>query len=159
MQITIIAVGRIKEKFYTSAVQEYSKRLSKYCKLNVIETDDEPTPDNASPAEKERILKKEADRIISKIPDGAYVMTLEIKGKDYSSEEFASCIEELGISGVSHIVFVIGGSLGLHESVLARKNGSVSFSRMTFPHQLMRVILLEQIYRAWRIIRHEPYHK
>lgn len=159
MQITIIAVGRIKERFYSEAVQEYSKRLGRYCKLNIIEVDDEPTPDNASDSERERILAKEADRIISKIPDGAYVMTLEIRAREYSSEEFAECIDGLGISGISHIVFIIGGSLGLHDSVLRLKNGSVSFSRMTFPHQLMRVILLEQIYRAWRIIRHEPYHK
>ena len=164
MQITIITVGKIKEKFYRDAVAEYTKRLGTYCRLNIVEVEDEKTPENASENEKQRILEKEAARIIPKVPDGACVITLEIEGKKLSSEGLADRINDLGINGVSHIVFIIGGSLGLHDSVkaLAHKNPGafpVSFSDMTFPHQLMRVILLEQIYRAFRIIRNEPYHK
>ena len=159
MQITLICVGKIKEKFYKDAVDEYSKRLMRYCRLNIIEVADEMTPDGASEAQVDQILAKEADRIISKIPAGAHVITLEIQGKGFSSEELASHMESLGTGGVSHIVFVIGGSLGLHSTVTDRADTHLSFSRMTFPHQLMRVILLEQIYRSYRIINGEPYHK
>lgn len=159
MRITILCVGKIKEKFYRDAIAEYEKRLSKYCKFEIIEVADEKTPDKASALEEEQIKEKEANRILSKIKDDAYVCTLEIAGKRFSSEGFANWIEQAAIGGKSSIVFVIGGSLGLHKSVLARSNQSLSFSDMTFPHQLMRVILSEQIYRAFRIINKEPYHK
>lgn len=159
MRITILCVGKIKEKFYRDAIAEYEKRLSKYCKFEIIEVADEKTPDKASALEEEQIKEKEANRILSKIKDDAYVCTLEIAGKRFSSEGFANRIEQAAIGGKSSIVFVIGGSLGLHKSVLARSNQSLSFSDMTFPHQLMRVILSEQIYRAFRIINKEPYHK
>ncbi|MCM1254015.1 MAG: 23S rRNA (pseudouridine(1915)-N(3))-methyltransferase RlmH [Clostridium sp.] len=159
MNITIITVGKIKENFYRGAIEEYSKRLSRYCKLAIVETEDEKTPDNASPAEEEQIKEKEAQRILKHIKDDAYVITLEIAGKMYDSVEFARNLANLGIQGKSHIQFIIGGSLGLHEKVCRRADMSLSFSRMTFPHQLMRVILLEQIYRGFRIINGEPYHK
>lgn len=159
MKINIVCVGKIKEKFYRDAIAEYEKRLSKYCKFEIIEVADEKTPDKASATEEEQIKEKEAQRILSKIKDDAYVCTLEIEGRRFSSEGFANWIEQAGIRGISSIYFVIGGSLGLHKSVLQRSNQSVSFSDMTFPHQLMRVILSEQIYRSFRIINKEPYHK
>ncbi len=159
MRITILCVGKIKEKFYREALEEYQKRLSKYCKLEIIEVADEKTPDKASATEEEQIKEKEAKRILDKIKEDTFVCTLEIAGKRFSSEGFAEFIEKSGIHGISSICFVIGGSLGLHTSVLARSNQSLSFSDMTFPHQLMRVILAEQIYRAFRIIHKEPYHK
>lgn len=159
MQITVICVGKIKEKFYRDAIDEYSKRLSRYCKFNICEVADEMTPDKCSEAQRDQILAKEADRIRAKIPDGAHIVTLEISGRQYSSEALSSYIDELGVNGVSHIVFIIGGSLGLHRSVTELADTHLSFSSMTFPHQLMRVILLEQIYRSYRIIHGEPYHK
>lgn len=159
MKITIVCVGKIKEKFYRDAIAEYEKRLSKYCKFEIVEVADEKTPDRAGEAEEERIKEKEARRILSKIKEDAYVCTLEIAGKKLSSEGFAGWLESAAVSGKSNIVFVIGGSLGLHNSVTSRSNQALSFSDMTFPHQLMRVILSEQIYRAYRIINGEPYHK
>lgn len=159
MRITILAVGKIKEKFYTDAIAEYAKRLSKYCKLEIIEVADEKTPDKASDTETVRIKEKEAERILSKIKEDAWVCTLEILGKKMDSVAFSNRIEQAGIQGKSHIVFVIGGSLGLHHSVSKRADCKISFSDMTFPHQLMRVILCEQIYRAYRIMTGEPYHK
>lgn len=159
MKITILAVGKIKEKFFRDAIAEYEKRLSRYCKLEIIEVADEKTPDNASFAEEELIKQKEAERILNKINSDAYVITLEILGKELNSVSFSELIQKLGVSGKSQIVFVIGGSLGLHESVSKRADRKVSFSPMTFPHQLMRVILCEQIYRGFRIMNHEPYHK
>lgn len=159
MKITIVCVGKIKEKFYRDALDEYAKRLSKYCKYEIIEVADEKTPDKASPAEEEQIKEREAERILSKIKQDAFVCTLEIAGKELSSVEFADYIERLAVGGKSQICFVIGGSLGLHASVLKRSDYALSFSKMTFPHQLMRVILSEQIYRAFRIISGEPYHK
>ena len=159
MQITILCVGKIKERFYRDAADEYIKRLGRYGKINIIEVSDEMTPDKLSEVEKDRILSKEAERIIAKIPEGSHLITLEIGGREYDSEALASYIDGLGVSGVSHITFVIGGSLGLHGSVTGRADMHLSFSRMTFPHQLMRVILLEQIYRSYRIINGEPYHK
>lgn len=159
MRITIICVGKIKESFYRDAVGEYAKRLGKYCKFEILEVADEKTPDGAGEALEEQIKEKEAGRILSKIKEDAFVCTLEIKGKQYSSESFAGLIERAALGGKSHIVFIIGGSLGLHRTVQARSDQSVSFSNMTFPHQLMRVILSEQIYRAFRIINGEPYHK
>ena len=159
MKIDIVCVGKIKEKFCRDALEEYKKRLSKYCSLNIIEVQDEKTPDNAPPAIEDQIKKKEGERILQNIDPSAYVCALAIGGKRYSSEGFAEFIADKGVSGVSHIQFVIGGSLGLHESVLKRSDGGISFSDMTFPHQMMRVILLEQIYRGYRIINNEPYHK
>lgn len=159
MKISIVCVGKIKESFYRQAIEEYAKRLSKYCKLEIIEVGDEKTPDKASEALESQIKEKEADRILEKIKEDDYVFTLEIKGKSYTSEAFAEMIQKTTVQGKSHLVFVIGGSLGLHEKVLKRSNHAISFSDMTFPHQLMRVILTEQIYRAFRIINGEPYHK
>jgi len=159
MQITILAAGRIKESYLREAADEYSKRLSRYCRLEIEETADEKTPENAGKALEEKIKETEGERLLKKIPDDSFVIALAIDGKPLSSEEFAAQIDGLGIGGVSHIVYVIGGSLGLGKNVLDRADFKVSFSRMTFPHQLMRVILLEQIYRSYRIIKGEPYHK
>lgn len=159
MKITVLAVGKIKEKFYIDAVQEYAKRLSRYCKLEIIQVADEKTAENCTETEIDIIKKKEADRIFKYIPEQAYVVTLEILGKQLDSVEMADKINQLGIGGTSHIVFIIGGSLGLHQSVSDRSDFKLSFSKMTFPHQLMRVVLLEQIYRSYRIINNEPYHK
>ena len=159
MKVTIICVGKIKEKFYRDAIEEFEKRLSKYCKFEIVEVADEKTPDRASAAEEEQIKEKEADRILAKIKEDTYVCTLEIAGKKMTSPGLAQWLERLGVSGKSNIAFIIGGSLGLHSSVLTRSNQALSFSDMTFPHQLMRVILCEQIYRAFRIINNEPYHK
>ncbi len=159
MKITVITVGKIKEKYLKDAIAEYSKRLSKYCKLEIIEVADEKTPDNASEVVEDSIRSKEAERILKYIKDDAYIITLEIGGKQLSSEELADKIDKLGVQGTSHIIFIIGGSIGLGKEVLNRSNYALSFSKMTFPHQLMRVILLEQVYRSYRIISNEPYHK
>ncbi len=159
MNITLITVGKIKEKFLRDAIDEYSKRLSKYCKLEIIEVSDEKTPDNASEKEELQIKEKEGIQILSKIKDNAYVIAMDLKGKTLSSEEFSSFIDNCGIQGNSNLVFVIGGSLGLSKDVLNRANYKLCFSKMTFPHQLFRVMLLEQIYRGFRIMKGEPYHK
>ena len=159
MKITIITVGKIKEKYLKDAIAEYSKRLSKYCKLEIVEVADEKTPDNASDVVEDVIRSKEAERILKYVKDDAFVITLEINGKQLSSEELANKIDKLGIQGTSHIIFIIGGSIGLGQEVLQKSNFALSFSKMTFPHQLMRVVLLEQIYRSYRIINGEPYHK
>lgn len=159
MRITLITVGKIKEKYLKDAIAEYTKRLSKYCKLEIIEVADEKTPDNASEVVEHAIRVKEAERILRYIKDDAYVITLEINGKRLSSEELADKIDKLGVQGTSHIIFIIGGSIGLGEDVLKKSDFALSFSKMTFPHQLMRVILLEQVYRSYRIISGEPYHK
>ncbi len=159
MRITILAVGKIKEKFFREALEEYGKRLSRYCRLEIIEVLDEKTPDHAGEALKAQILQKEAERILGKISGDAYVITLEILGKELDSVSFSGMLQQLGVTGKSQIVFVIGGSLGLHESVSRRADRKISFSQMTFPHQLMRVILCEQIYRGFRIMNREPYHK
>lgn len=159
MKITLLTVGKIKEKYLKDAIAEYSKRLSKYCKLEIIEVADEKTPDNASEVVENVIRDKEGERLLKYVKDDAFVITLEIKGKMMTSEELAEKINTLGIRGVSHIMFIIGGSIGLGEDVIKRSDFALSFSKMTFPHQLMRVILLEQIYRSYRIISGEPYHK
>ena len=153
MKITLITVGKIKEKYLRDAIAEYSKRLSRYCKLEIIEVADEKTPDHASDVVENTIRDKEAERIMKYVKEDAYVITLEINGKLLSSEELSAKINQLGIQGTSHITF------GLGKEVLARSDYALSFSKMTFPHQLMRVILLEQIYRSYRIINGEPYHK
>lgn len=159
MKIRIICVGKIKEKYFTDAIAEYSKRLSKFCALEIVELQDEMTPDKASNAENLQILKKEANRILGTVKDKDYVITLEIEGKKFSSETFASKLDSLFTQGISTIDFIIGGSLGLDISVKKRSNLAISFSDMTFPHQLMRVVLLEQIYRCFKINCGEPYHK
>ena len=159
MKYTILCVGKIKEKFYTQAVEEYVKRLSRYGKTEIIEVADEKTPDQASEGTNRMIKEKEGERILAQIKEDAYIIALAIEGQMLDSEGLAEKMEKLAISGTSHIVFVIGGSLGLSEKVMKRADYHLSFSRMTFPHQLMRVILLEQIYRGCRIIHHEPYHK
>lgn len=159
MKITVISVGKIKEKYLKDAIAEYSKRLSKYCRLEIIEVADEKTPDQASENVEEGIRAREGERILKNIKDDMYVITLEIQGKMVTSEELAEKIEMLGIQGKSNLAFVIGGSIGLGKAVMNRSDFALSFSRMTFPHQLMRVVLLEQIYRGFRIINGEPYHK
>ncbi len=159
MKITILTVGKIKESYLKDAIAEYSKRLSKYCKLEIIEVADEKTPENASPSEEKAIREKEAARLKKYLKDDAYIITLEIEGTQLTSEELARKIDTLGIQGHSHLIFVIGGSLGLAESITSRSDYALSFSKLTFPHQLMRVILLEQIYRSYKIISGEPYHK
>ena len=159
MKITILTVGKIKEDFYRKAIAEYSKRLSRYCKLEIIEVTDEKTPDSASAVVEEQIKDKEGERLLKYIREDAYVIALAIEGKMLESIELSKNIEQLGIMGKSHIIFVIGGSLGLSDRILKRADYKLSFSKMTFPHQLMRVILLEQIYRSYRIICKEPYHK
>jgi len=159
MQIDILCVGRIKEAFYRDAVDEYKKRLSRYCRINEIEVPDEKTPDTAGAEEIRRIKEREGGRLLSKISDGAYVIALAIEGRAFTSEGLAAQLEDLAVKGTSHIQLIIGGSLGLSPEILSRADLLLSFSKMTFPHQLMRVILLEQVYRCYRIIRNEPYHK
>lgn len=159
MKITCIVVGKVKEKFYRQAIEEFEKRLRKYCKLEIIEVADEKTPDKAGVKIEEQIKAIEGERILKHIKENDYAIALAIKGRGLESEKLAVKIEKLGISGQSSIAFVIGGSLGLSPAVLERANYQLSFSAMTFPHQLMRVVLLEQIYRSFRIINGEPYHK
>lgn len=159
MNITVIAVGKLKEKYLKEAVSEYSKRLSKYCDIKNIEVSDEKAPESMSKAEETAVRYREGQGILKNIKNDAYVIALDIQGKMLCSEAFAGFIADLGIRGRSNITFVIGGSLGLSSEVLTRADYKLSFSPMTFPHQLMRVILLEQIYRGFRIIKGEPYHK
>jgi 23S rRNA (pseudouridine1915-N3)-methyltransferase len=159
MNITIITVGKIKEKYLRDAIEEYSKRLGRYCKLEIIELADEKTPDNPSEKEEEAIKEKEGQAILNKIKDNMFVIAMDLAGKQLKSEEFAGYIENLGVTGDSNIAFIIGGSLGISKSVLVRANYKLCFSKMTFPHQLFRVMLLEQIYRGFRIMKGEPYHK
>lgn len=159
MKITIVCVGKIKEKFYRDALAEYTKRLSRYCSLTITEVADEKTKEQASETECAIIKDREGERILKSIRDDGYVIALAIDGKTLDSVELSEKIDKLGLSGKSNVYFVIGGSLGLSDVVMKRADYKLSFSRMTFPHQLMRVILLEQIYRSYRIINHEPYHK
>lgn len=159
MKITILAVGRIKEKFYRQAVAEFEKRLARYCRLQIIEAEDEKTPDCAKEALVNRIKEREGERLLKYIREDAFVCALAIDGTMMDSMELSDQIRQLGIRGKSHIMFVIGGSLGLADTVIKRADLKLSFSRMTFPHQLMRVILLEQVYRSFKIIHGEPYHK
>lgn len=158
MKITIACVGKIKEKYFTDAINEYAKRLSRYVTLNIAEVPDEKAPENMSPAQMEQVKEIEGERLNKVIKDG-YVVALAINGKKMTSESFADFISDTMVKGASHITFVIGGSLGLSDKMLKRADFKLSFSDMTFPHQLMRVVLLEQIYRANRIMKNEPYHK
>ncbi|MGB8956277.1 MAG: 23S rRNA (pseudouridine(1915)-N(3))-methyltransferase RlmH [Tumebacillaceae bacterium] len=159
MQINLLCVGKLKEKYWVGAVEEYKKRLSSYCKINIVEVPDEPTPDNASPAQEEAIKRKEAEKLLAKVGDRDYVIALAIEGKSLTSEDFADHLDKMAGQGYSTFTFIIGGSLGLHDTVLQRANYKLSFSKFTFPHQMVRTILLEQVYRAFRIQRGEPYHK
>lgn len=159
MNITVIAIGKLKEKYWTDAIKEYSKRLGSYCNLNIIELKESPLRANPSAADEQAVKNAEGNDILSRIKPTDFVITLEIKGKGLSSEQLADKIEDLAINGKSSIVFIIGGSLGLSADVSKRADFKLSFSAMTFPHQMMRVILLEQIYRAFKIIRNEAYHK
>lgn len=159
MKITLICVGKLKEKYLSLGVDEYAKRLSRYCTLDIVELQDEKTPDQSSLATEDIIRKKEGERILKALKDDSYAIALAIEGSMLASEELALKIESLGVSGQSHISFIIGGSLGLSSEVLKRADYKLSFSKMTFPHQLMRMILLEQIYRSYRIMNNQPYHK
>ena len=159
MKVTIIAVGKIKEHYLKEGIEEYSKRLSRFCDLRIIEAADEPAPDDLSAAREEQIKSREASRVLGKVKDGDYLIVLDVKGAKKSSEEFAKVLKNCMISGNSSITFVIGGSLGLAPELIRKANVRLSLSDMTFPHQLTRLILLEQIYRAFKIINGEPYHK
>ena len=159
MNISIITIGKLKEKYLKAGIDEYLKRLSSYAKIEVIEMSDEKAPEELSPAEMEQVKQKEGEKLLSKLSPDTYVIALAIDGKMKSSEELADSLDKLATYGKSKIAFVIGGSLGLSQEVLNRADEKLSFSKMTFPHQLMRLILLEQVYRAFRINRGEPYHK
>lgn len=159
MKITVLAVGKIKESFYRQAIAEFSKRLSRYCKLEFVEVADEKAPEKLSGTEENQIKDREGERLLHHIRDTDYVCALAIEGEQLDSVALSKKINQLGVSGKSSIVFVIGGSLGLSRTVISRADFLLSFSKMTFPHQLMRVILLEQVYRCYRIIQGEPYHK
>ncbi|GED49768.1 23S rRNA (pseudouridine(1915)-N(3))-methyltransferase RlmH [Carnobacterium maltaromaticum] len=159
MNIKIITVGKLKEKYLKMGIDEYTKRLGAYCKIELIEVSDEKAPEKLSEAEMLQVKEKEGERILAKIPENAYVFALAIEGKQRTSEEFSKEIEQLGIQGKSNLVFVIGGSLGLSQAVMKRSNTPISFGKMTLPHQLMRLVLVEQVYRGFRIMKGEPYHK
>ncbi|EST11945.1 23S rRNA (pseudouridine(1915)-N(3))-methyltransferase RlmH [Sporolactobacillus laevolacticus] len=159
MNITILTVGKLKEKYFIQGIGEYAKRLGPYAKVTIIEVPDEKAPENLSAAEVEQVKQAEGERLLKKLPANAYVIALAIKGKQMPSEDFAEKIRELATYGHSDIAFIIGGSNGLSDEVLSRADFQLSFSKFTFPHQLMRLILIEQIYRAFKIMRGEPYHK
>ncbi len=159
MNIDIICVGKVKERYLRDAIAEYAKRLGRYCKLNILEVADEKTPDHASEGMERHIKAKEGERIAKHIKPGAFVIALAIDGQQLDSVGFARTISQLGLQGASHLQFIIGGSIGLDDAIVKQADYRLSFSNMTFPHQLMRVILLEQIYRAYKINAHEPYHK
>jgi len=159
LNINIICVGKIKETFFREAIDEYSKRLNSYCSLKIIEIKDEKIPNNPSEKENQIIKEKEGNNILSHIKKDSYTICLDLKGKQYTSEEFSQKINNISTNISSSINFIIGGSLGISQNVLKKANESISFSKMTFPHQLFRVILLEQIYRAFKIMNNETYHK
>lgn len=159
MKITLITVGKIKEKYWNMAIDEYSKRLSSYCKLNIISVPDEKTKEGAGENENKLVKECEGKKIIACIPEKSYVIAMAIEGKMLDSVEFSKKIENIALSGISNITFIIGGSLGLSHEVLSKADYKLSFSCMTFPHQMMRVIFLEQLYRAFKISSNEPYHK
>ena len=158
ININIICVGKLKEDYLKNAISEYSKRLSKYSNLNIIELQDEKLPKKINDTIKEEIKKKEGEKIISQIKKDSYTMVLDLKGKEMTSEDFSKKIDNIGVNGFSTINFIIGGTLGLSNEVLEKANELVSFSKMTFPHQLIRVFLLEQIFRAFKISNNETYH-
>jgi len=159
VNIKIITVGKLKEKYLKMGIAEYVKRLGAYCKMELIEVPDEKAPEKLSEAEMIQVKEKEGERILAKISDQAYVFALAIEGDQRTSEKFSKEMEQLGVQGKSNLVFVIGGSLGLSDAVMKRSNTKISFGKMTLPHQLMRLVLIEQIYRSFRIMKNEPYHK
>jgi len=159
LHINIICVGKLKEKYLQDALSEYSKRLSKYCNLNIIELPDEKLPNNLNDSLINQIKQKESNNILSHIEKGSYVLALDLKGKQFSSEEFSKKITDISINSFSSITFIIGGTLGLYENVLKNSNELICFSKMTFPHQLIRIFLLEQIFRAFKISNNETYHR
>lgn len=159
MKVTLITVGKLKEKYLKDGIAEYSKRLGRFAKLNHIELADEKTPDNASQAENQKIMEKEGQRILAKIAERSFVVVLAIEGQELSSEKFSQLIDQATVKGFSEITFIIGGSLGLAPEVKKRADIMVSFGRLTLPHQLMRLVLVEQIYRAFMIRQGSPYHK
>ncbi len=159
MKIQIVCIGKLKEHYWSEAVDEYEKRLSKYCDFQVVQLKETRLPEKASLAQEKSVIEEEGNLILKNIKEDSYVITLEIKGKNLSSEELSQKMENLMVDGKSHVTFVIGGSLGLSEAVSKRANFKLSFSKMTFPHQMMRVILMEQIYRGFKIIKNETYHK
>ncbi|HET7658359.1 MAG TPA: 23S rRNA (pseudouridine(1915)-N(3))-methyltransferase RlmH [Bacillales bacterium] len=159
MNITVVTVGKLKEKYLKQGIEEYLKRLRAYARIEVVEVPDEKAPENLSEAEEAQVKRAEGERLLAKVATDAHVIALAIDGKSFTSEAFARSLDELATYGQSKVAFVIGGSLGLSDEVLQRADSKLSFSKMTFPHQLMRLILVEQIYRAFRINRGEPYHK
>lgn len=159
MKIQVICIGKLKEKYWTDAVNEYSKRLSRFCDLEITELKETKLPDKASEAQEQAVIEEEGKTILKHVKDGSYVISLEILGKNLTSVELAEKMEELPLMGKSHVTFIIGGSLGLSKDVSKRADFKLSFSKMTFPHQMMRVILLEQVYRAFKINKNEAYHK
>ncbi|WP_027622331.1 23S rRNA (pseudouridine(1915)-N(3))-methyltransferase RlmH [Acetivibrio clariflavus] len=156
MKITIVAVGKLKGKYLKEGISEYSKRLSRFCELQIIEVEDEQAPENLSVSQEEQVKRREAERIIKRVKEGSVLIVLDLKGKKLSSEEFSDKLNSFFISGKSHITFVIGGSLGLDEELVRKADFSLSLSDMTFPHQLARLILVEQIFRAFKILNNEP---
>ena len=159
MKITIIGPGKLKEKYLKDGISEYTKRLSIYSKIEIIEVNDEKCPENLSPADMEIVKNREGERILSRVNPSSYIITLELEGNQLTSEELSTKIEKITLNGFSHITFIIGGSLGLHKEVREKSHFKLCFSKMTFPHQLMKLILVEQIYRSFRILKNEPYHK
>lgn len=159
LKINVICVGKLKEKYLQDAIQEYSKRLSKYCSLNIIELPDEKLPNNLNDSIANIVKEKESNNILSHIDKNSYVVTLDLRGKQYTSPEFSEKINHISLNHSSNITFVIGGTLGLSESVINASNELICFSKMTFPHQLIRVFLLEQIFRAFKISNNETYHR
>ena len=159
MKLTVIAVGKLKERYLKEGIGEYNKRLSRFCELQIIEVDDEQAPENLSESQEIQVKRKEAERIIKKAKDGSVLIVLDLKGKKLNSEGFADKLNSFFISGKSHITFVIGGSLGLDEELVKRADFRLCLSDMTFPHQLTRLILLEQVFRVFKILNNETYHK
>lgn len=158
MKITIACVGKIKEKYLTQGIEEFTKRLTPFCKLETLSINEEKMPDNPSPAEKEQVLDKETKRLIAIIPENSYVILLDVIGKQISSPELAEKIDALALAGTSHITFVIGGAFGYTDALRKKADFALSFSKMTFTHQMIRLLLVEQIYRAFKISRGEKYH-
>ncbi len=158
MKISIVCVGKIKEKYLTEGIAEFTKRLTPYCKLETIAIGEEKMPDNPSPAEKEQVLAKETERLISAIPASAHVVLLDLQGKEITSPQLAEMFDSLALAGKSHIAFVIGGAFGYTDALRKRADMRWSFSKLTFTHQMIRLMLVEQIYRAFKISRNEPYH-
>lgn len=159
MKVKVISVGKLKEKYLKDGIAEYTKRLGRFARMELVELADEKTPDNASPVEKDQIMAKEAERILAKIGERDFVVVLAIEGKQFSSEAFSQILQDKMVAGYSTITFIIGGSLGLADSVKKRANQLMSFGLLTLPHQLMRLVLMEQIYRAFMIAEGSPYHK